>query len=112
VLVFWWTGKGYLTAVILLAVLTVFGIVLQAGRSMLEDAAWFWGLAVVTAAGLNWHVGRRQNARKLAAVKSSRLRDRLFYPARNRFMSLPLETWSIPLAVGGVAAIGYGLLAR
>lgn len=109
-LVFWWTGKGYLMPVILFAVLTAFGIALQAGRPLLDDAPWIWGLAFVSAAGANWHVGRKQNAKKLSAVRSSRLRDRLVYPARNRFMSLPFETWSIPLAVGGIAAICYSLL--
>lgn len=109
-LVFWWTGKGYLTPIIVIVVLTIFGIVLQAGSPFLHDAPWFWGIAFICAAAVNWSVGRKHNAKKLAAVRSSRLRDRLLYPARNKFMSLPLETWSIPLAVGGACAIGYGLI--
>jgi hypothetical protein len=109
-LVFWWKGKGYLTPIILIVVLTAFGIALQAGRPFLHDAPWFWGAAFVSAAVINWLAGRRHNARKIAAVRSSRLHDRLIYPARNKFMSLPFETWSIPLAIGGLCAIGYGLL--
>jgi hypothetical protein len=36
-------------------------------------------------------------------------RHKLIYRARHKFMSLPLEIWSIPLTVGGVVAITYGL---
>ena len=110
-IVFWWTGKGYLTPVILFAVLVLFGLILQAGGRLIQDTPCFWGGALVVAGGLNWIVGRRQNARKLAAVRSTCFRDTLIYRARNKFMSLPFETWSIPLVIGGLVTIGYGLLA-
>ncbi len=107
-MVFWWTGKGYLTPVILFAVLIAFGVLLQAGRLLLKDEPWFWGVAFVVAGGVNWLIGRRRNMRKIAAVRSTRFRDTLIYRARNKFMSLPLETWSIPLVVGGVGTIAFG----
>ncbi len=110
-LVFWWTGKGYLTPIILIVVLAIFGVVLQAGRPIISDAPWFWGIAFIFAAAVNWRVGRKHNRKKLAAVRSIRFRDKLVYPARNKFMSLPFEAWSIPLAVGGACAIGYSIVA-
>ena len=107
--VFWWTGKGFFTPLILLGVLIVFGVMLQAARPVLQDETWFWGIAFVVAGILNWIVGRQQNARKISAVRSTRFRDTLIYRARNKFMSLPFEIWSIPLVAGGFIAIGYSL---
>jgi hypothetical protein len=109
-LIFWWTGKGFLTPVILFGVFILFGVILQAGRPITQDRPWFWGLALLTTAGINWYVGRRQNAKKIDAVRSIRFRDTLIYRARNKFMSLPFEIWSLPLAVGGLVAIAYSLL--
>jgi hypothetical protein len=107
--IFWWTGKGYLTPVILILVLSGFGLLLQASRPLIPDTPWFWGIALIVAGVINWRVGRRKNARKIAAVRSTRLRDTLIYPARHKFMSLPFETWSGALVLGGLIAIGYGL---
>ncbi|MDB5700996.1 MAG: hypothetical protein JWL66_1195 [Sphingomonadales bacterium] len=109
-LIFWWTGKGYLTPVILFGVFILFGVILQAGRPVIPDRPWFWGLALLAAAGTNWYVGRRENAKKIAAIQSIRFRDRLIYRARNKFMSLPFESWSVPLASGGLIAIAYSLI--
>lgn len=108
--VFWWTGKGYLTPIILFVSLMVFGLILQAGQPLFSDTPWFWGIALVAAGIVNWIIGRRQNARKIAAVRSTRFRDTLIYRARNKFMSLPFEFWSIPLVIGGVGLIGYGMI--
>ncbi|WP_425229335.1 hypothetical protein [Sphingomonas sp.] len=107
--VFWWTGKGYLTPVILLGTLIVFGLLLRIGGSLLHDEPAFWGVAWLVASGINWLTGRRVNALKLAAVRSDRLRHRLFYRARNKFMSLPLEVWSIPMALCGIVALESGV---
>ena len=59
----------------------------------------------------NWIIGCRQNAKRTAAVRSIRLRDTLVYRARHKFMSLPIETWSIPLVVGGIGILIYGAAA-
>jgi hypothetical protein len=109
-LIFWWTGKGYLTPVILVGVFILFGVILQAGRPVIQDRPGFWGLALLATAGINWYVGRRLNAKKIAAVRSIRFRDTLIYQARNKFMSLPFETWSVPLVGGGLIAIAYSLI--
>ncbi len=101
-LVFWWTGKGYLTPVIVVATVIVFVFILRAVTPNYEDDGVFWGLTLAVAGVLNWIAGRKQNARKLAAVRSDKLRDRLIYRARHKFMSLPFEVWSIPLVLTGL----------
>ena len=111
-LIFWWTGKGYLTPVILLGTMIVFGFILKASSPVLHDDNGFWGVAFIVAGVVNWFVGRRQNARKLAAVRSDKLRHRLIYRARNKFMSLPFEVWAIPMVLGGLAAVASALFGR
>jgi hypothetical protein len=109
VAVFWWTGKGYLTAIIVLAVFSVFGIALPIGSPFLKETPAYWGLAGVLAAVGVWFVGRRLNAKTIASVRSIHFRHKLIYRARHKFMSLPLEIWSIPLMIGGIATMLYGL---
>lgn len=108
--VFWWTGKGYLTVTIVLAVFSVFGIALPIGSPVLKETPIYWGFAGVVAAVIDWTVGRRVNAKAIASVRSVHLRHKLIYRARHRFMSLPLEIWSVPLMLMGVGAILYGLV--
>ena len=108
--VFWWTGKGYLTAVIVLTTLIIFAVILKIGSFFLTDRDAFWGAALIAAAVANWVVGRRTNAKKREAVRSTRLKDRLIYKARNKFMSLPFETWSFPIAIFGVWMIVADLM--
>lgn len=84
-LIFWWTGKGFLTTVILAATLVVFGMIRPSPEPVFSDAQWFWGLGLIIAATLNWLAGRRFNAKKIAAVRSLRFRDTLAYRARHKF---------------------------
>jgi hypothetical protein len=70
VAIFWWTGKGYLTAVIVLAVFSAFGIALPIGSPFLKETPVYWGLAGVVAAVVVWLVGRRVNAKAIASVRS------------------------------------------
>ena len=107
--VFWWTGKGYLTAVIVLAVFSAFGIAIPIGSPFLKETPAYWGAAGIVAAAIVWLVGRKVNAKAIASVRSIQFRHKLIYRARHRFMSLPLEIWSVPLAIGGVATILYGV---
>jgi hypothetical protein len=107
--IFWWTCKGYLTAIIVLAVFTTFGIMVRIGDPFLQDTPAYWGLAGIVSAAADWLVGRRVNAKAIASVRSVRFRHKLIYRARHKFMSLPLELWSVPLMLGGIAAVIYGL---
>lgn len=104
VYVAWWTGKGYQ------AILTVIAsaIIAELARGVLglPQGAWIFGIALIGAAIVNWRLGRKANRKSLRKVRSVRLRDRLFYRARHKFMSLPMETFSVLLVVGGVVALG------
>jgi hypothetical protein len=102
-LVFWWQGKGYLTIVIWMITMILFGLALALGKPFLSDGPWYWGLAFIVAALVNWHKGSGWNARKLAKVQPKTVKGRLFYKAPHRFMSLPMETFSIAIALAGVA---------
>lgn len=108
-LVFWWSGRGYFTPIILLATLSLFGVLLQAGRSIIADRPWLWGIALLAAAALNWHFGSKANRKKLAVLKPKSTRERLLYRARHCFMSLPMESFSVIVAVSGLAIIAYSL---
>lgn len=48
-LIGWWTGKGFLTGVIVLGTWTVSGMILRVAEPLLHDAPWFWGLALLVA---------------------------------------------------------------
>lgn len=107
--VFWWTGRGYLTAIVVFATLIAFALVLQASQQLIPDQRWYWGLSFLAAAGVNWKVGSHLNRIRLARLKYKRLRDRLFYRAANRFMFVPMETFSIVIALFGLVLTVYGI---
>jgi hypothetical protein len=77
----------------------------------LSNGPWMFGLGLIVAAAVNWRVGRQCNQKSLAKVRSYRLRDRLFYRARNRFMSLPMETFSPILGIAGLTIIAVSVVA-
>ena len=110
--VFWWQGRGYQTILIWLLTLFAFGIVASIGKSFIPDRPWYWGLAFLASAAINWRVGSRLNARGIAKRKSQTLRSRLFYRSAHRFMSLPMETFSIILAAAGIFIAVHGALAN
>jgi hypothetical protein len=62
-------------------------------RAMLKlpEGLWVFGLALLGAAAANWVIGRKINRKSLAKVRSDRIRERLMYRARHKFMSLPME---------------------
>jgi hypothetical protein len=101
--VFWWSGRGYQTIWIWLLTMCGFGAIQAIGKPYIPDQPWFWGLAFVVSAYLNWRRGIDLNARSLTKRKPTTARQRLFYKARNRFMSMPMETFSIVLALAGLA---------
>jgi O-antigen ligase len=108
-LVAWWTGKGYLTILIVLGSAIVFELARAALN--LPDGVWIFGLALFGAAAANWFLGRKINRKSLSKVRSSRLKERLIYRARHKFMSLPMETFSILLGLAGMVIIGSAIIA-
>ena len=107
--VFWWTGKGYLTALIILATLTAFGVVLLLLPSYV-DGRLYWGSALLTASVLNWLTGQKANRVRRSKVRNSRLRDRLLYNAHHRFMSVPMETFSIAIVLAATIVAASALM--
>ena len=105
--VVWWTGKGYQTLIVL-ATLTLFGALLLPLPDYL-DGKLYWSAALLTAAVANWFAGTKANRVRRSKVRGTRLRDRLFYKAHHRFMSLPMETFSFPIVVAA-ALVAAGCL--
>ena len=108
VFIAWWTGRGYSTILVVVAALVMFELSRKALN--LPEGLWVFGAALLGAAAANWVIGRKFNRKSLAKVRSHRVRERLIYRARHKFMSLPMETFSVIIAVAGlamfVAAIG------
>ena len=102
----WWTGKGYQTALIVLGTLAVCGallVILPPGF----DNRWYWSVGLALAALFNWFAGRKANRVRRSRTRS--LRDRIIYNARHRFMSVPMETFSIFIFALAIAT-AVGLL--
>ncbi len=112
-MVFWWTGRGFLSLLFLIGVVGAFGalVTFMFGDNVLETRSWLWGVGVLLAVVVNWFGGSRLNRRSLNLFEGN-LKTRLFYRARNRFCSLPMETWSVPLAVLGLVLIVRGAIGR
>jgi hypothetical protein len=102
---FWWTGKGYVTALIAFGALCVSGIAFQGLASELNDGPWPWSLALVVAAAINWNVGRRHNAISRAKALANAKANQFLYRARHKFMSLPMETFSFVLVAAALVGL-------
>jgi len=102
VVFFWWQGRGYLTIWIWLTTMCVFGIIMAIGKPVIPDRPWYWGLAFIAAAIANWIKGVQVNAKILKKLPSTTLKNRLFFKGGHRFMSMPMQTFSIPLAIIGI----------
>ena len=108
-LIFWWTGKGYQTALIIFATLVMCVVVLRASDGLIAEGPIFWAITIMIASIANWFWGSRANQIRLAKNHPRTVRDRLFYKARHRFMSLPMETFSAVLMLIGAAVLASGL---
>ena len=102
---FWWTGKGYVTALIVFGALCLSGILFQGLAPQLNDRPWPWMFALLAAAAINWKLGRNYNAKGRAkALATTTKANQFLYRARHRFMSLPMETFSFVLVA--IALVG------
>lgn len=108
----WWTGRGFLSLLTLIGVFGAFGAVVTftVGDQAFEAYPWLWGLGCLPAAVVNWIVGCRLNRVPLNPLFA--LKDRLTYRPRNRFMSFPMELWSLPMTLLGVFLIVAGLIGQ
>lgn len=105
--IFWWSGRGYLTVFVVLGTLAALGVLQTV--SGIADGPWLWGSGLLIAAVLNWHIGTKVNRKKLAVSRPSGARSRLLYRARHCFMSLPMETFSLVIAVIGLIVLALPL---
>ena len=111
-MVFWWTRRGYLALLTTIGVVGVFGAVLTLafGEEIFDRFRWLWAIAYWLAAVATWIVGSRINRRPINWRRGQKSVHRLIYDAPNRFISLPVETWAIPLFVLGVVLGILGFL--
>ncbi len=103
-MVFWWTGRGYLALLTTIGAVGVFGAVvtLAFGDQAFDRFPWLWTIAFCLAAAATWVIGSRINGRPVAWNRGQRSLGRLIYNAPNRFISLPVETWAVPLIAIGL----------
>lgn len=111
-MVFWWTGRGFLSLLFLIGVVGLFGacVTFAIGETAFDANPWLWGVALLLAAAVNWFGGSWINRKALARPRARGILGRLIYRTPNRFLSLPMEDWSIPTALGGLALVVSGLL--
>ena len=110
-MVFWWTGRGFLSLLFLIGVFGVFGAVvtLTVGDAAFQRWPWLWGVGLLLASVANWVGGARMNHTSVNPLTGS-IRDRLTYRPKNRFLSLPMELWSAPVSAFAILLILKGLL--
>jgi hypothetical protein len=80
-----------------------FGAVQAIGKPYVPDSPWYWGAAFCAAAAFNWKRGTDLNSRSRNKREQAPVMQRLFYKAGHRFMSMPMETFSIILVLAGIA---------
>ena len=61
---------------------------------------------------MNWVGGRKLNKQPLnpLATKPVKARKHFIYRARHRFLSLPMELWSVAMSIFGLGLIVRGLV--
>jgi hypothetical protein len=72
----------------------------------------FWASVLFVAAPINWEVGRRMNAKRRGFAPPATLVRRFLYRARHKFMSLPMESWSIVMVIVAAALALQSFLMR
>lgn len=112
IMAFGWKGRGYLALLTVLGAFAGFAalIVVAGGLDFFERAPWLWGVGLLLGAVVNWVAGCRLNRRPVDPLRGWK-RGRLTYRgAHSRFLSLPMETWSAPALLAGLALVVLGLV--
>ena len=100
-----WSGWGILTVLIAALVCGTF----SAGGVALFDMAglhrWSglaFGLGLLAAAAVNWWIGRRLNSRPGRMLTDQATGQTVVLRRRHSLFFIPMQWWSVPLAVAGV----------
>jgi len=109
--IFWWQGKGFLTLLIMVASAILVGMIADA----MHWPSWtplFWAAVLLVAAPVNWLIGTRLNARRRGYAPPDKLLRRFLYRAPHKFMSLPMESWSIVMMISAAGLALQSALIR
>lgn len=110
-MIFWWTRRGYLALLTTIGVVGLVGAVLTSvfGERIFDEQPWLWAVAFWCAAAATWGVGSRINGRPIDWRRGEKSIGRFIYDAPNRFVSLPVETWAVPLFALGllIGVLGF-----
>lgn len=109
--VFWWQGRGFLTLLITVATAILIGMIADAAHV----PSWtplFWAAVLLVAAPVNWLIGARLNAKRRGYAPPDTLLRRFLYRAPHKFMSLPMESWSIVMAIVAAGLVLQAALIR
>jgi len=109
--VFWWQGRGFLTLLIVVAVAIVIGVIADAAH-LPSWTPLFWAGVLLGAAPVNWLIGTRLNAKRRGYAPPATLMRRFLYRAPHKFMSLPMESWSIVMAIVAAGLLLQSALIR
>ena len=102
----WWTGKGYLVMLYGLIATLCYGLLINVSGGAVPDNGIGWACAFLVAAGLTWQFGSKHNAKsRRSALQRQRFKHRLYYPARHKFFSLPMETSAVLWAAAAIFAL-------
>jgi hypothetical protein len=97
-----WTGRGFWAALFPILFVGVLGAAVNysLGESVLDANDWIYGVALIAAAVATWFYGRRWNGK--TSLKAWDFRGMLRRRGPHRMFALPMELWSLPLAILGV----------
>jgi len=96
--VFWWQGKGFFTLLIIVSSTIVTGMLADVAR-LPSYTPLFWCVALLVAAPVNWLIGAQLNAKRRGYAPPATLLRRFLYRAPHKFMSLPMESWSVVMVI-------------
>jgi hypothetical protein len=101
-----WTGRAFWTIAILVGIPGVVSAAttLAISEEHLDRHPIYIGVGLLVAAAVNWWVGCRWNYRPLTEFGKPKGGGR-WRRGPHRLFMLPMEYWSIPIAVWGILAI-------
>lgn len=106
-----WSGWGILTVVIVLLVGGPITAVLANLAGTKGDAAGYaLAVGLLASAAVNWFVGRRLNARPGRELVDPATGERVVLRTRHSLFFVPMQWWSVVLAVVAAVALGAMLL--